>query len=199
MEGTTSDVDEFLADVDEWNRKLNKQTQDHINEAMDDGTVIQGRVVQHGTFQYSVQASTDWRHAILESSFDVAQLLASAQAQARADGGHQGALSQPELQQAKQELRNNSTNDLDVIRREIIKSLSCGPFAFAARTDQDLLTGFNLERKIFPYDSDYSIKEYAADSQRLISAVYRGKEELIQRYDVRGSVSNQQSGPRGFQ
>lgn len=197
---TQADVDDLLVDIDEWNRQLNKQTVDHLNETLHDGTVVEGRVVKHGSYQYSVQASVDWPYVAIESSFDVAEGLTTSQAQARADGGQQATATQPDIQQAKQRLRSGANDDLDVIRREVIRSLSRGPLAFEARQDNDLLTGFKVERKVFPYDRQYSVQEYADDVQTVISGVFRGKEELIQRYDVRNAVGGRSSGgPRGFQ
>lgn len=192
------DVEDALRDIDQLTSRIGNQTSGQQTRNVN-GTDIDILPAKHGNMQYSVQASTEWPFVILETSFRVDEALAAERAQVRADGGVQqsGTPTQPEITQARQDLRDGAVDDIGVIRREVAKSLSQGPMVYTPRNDDDLLVGFKLERKLYPYDTTITVDEYSDVVQTMMSAHYRGREELIQRYSVRKSITDQ-SGPRGY-
>lgn len=201
-EVTQDEVDAVLQDVAALHDRTGTQTLDSVTETAPDGTRVNALVALHGNIQFTVQASTEWPHCIIKSRFDAAEALAAGRAQALTDGGHQQSpqLSGADVSQAKQDLRGLADDDLDVIRRELVKSISRGPHGISLNTEDDLVTGFSVERRLYLYDRDISVQEYAEIVQELAAVLYRGKEQLLQRYDIQSAVDGPSSpGPRGFQ
>lgn len=198
---TQQDVDELLREVDRLTEGIGNEVADTISGNLESGENVNGRLVQHGSLTYSVQASPAWPFVLLESGYNIAEDLAMGQKQAQTDGGVQQV--QPpndqDVSRAKETLRDNADTDLKDIRLEVVDAISDGPLSVQLDADEEFVYGFTARRRLYAHDRDISIQEYFDEVQTLISAVYHGKEILQRRYDIESAVGDPSAGPRGYQ
>lgn len=195
-------VDEALREIDGLIESIGDQTVGTLNAVTDDDQNVTGRQVKHGGHVYAVIASPAFRHVKIQASFDAAEAIAISEVQESTGGQAQKVQpSQAAIQSARSDLRDDMDSDeISRIRSELINRVSVDDTVIQLTPEGDAFTtGFAVEDRLFVYDRDIELPEFSSRVQSAINVMWRGKEFLVDAYDVRDAVNGGQSEPRAFQ
>lgn len=191
------DVDEALREIDVLIDSIGDEIADTISGVTERGTPINGRLVVHGGLGYQVLGTADHPFFTIRSGFDAAEARA---AEVASDGGQAMQFTETDLDSVRRQFRAQvGDDDLGDIREGLINRLSRGPLAVSLNADEEFVTGFEVSGKLFVFDEDIGPQEFYDEVQTVISAMWRGKEYLVNEYELRDQVDTDDIGPRGFE
>lgn len=198
---TQSDVDASLRNIESLVEQIGDQVVDDLRAEADDGTVVRGRQVQHGQYNYQALAAQSWPYVQIQSQFNAVQALAIDRAtSANSGNGQPVQLSTDEIAQVHKDIRDTVDEDLGTIRQGLIDRISEPGYGTNLDAEGAFVTGFTVSTKLFPYEEEPSAKEFYEAVQGVISLMYRGKTHLVTQYGLQNLGDDQnQGGPRGFQ
>lgn len=199
---TESEVQDVLQDVEDLAQSIGMQTHGLSAGQTGDGAQAYVLELQNAVQGTRVVGSPDWPFIVVESSYDVSQELAANKKLAKTDGGIQVEsveIDETDVKSARQELRDRAQSDLGEIRNDLVGRISIDDLAVELNADEEFVTGFKVDDKLFPYEDGLADQEVFNSLQRIASVIFSGRELLIHEYDVRNAVDADNHGPRGFE
>lgn len=203
IEGPSQEaVDEALREIDSLVESIGDQSIGTVRNKTREGETITTRQVERSAGdRYSVVASPAVRYVALQVSFDAAETLAATEARANAgEDVQQVQLTEEAIQTARRKLRDRISEDKHGgIRATLINRTSTDEIIVQLTPqNQEFVTGFAVEDRLFVYDRDLTVNEFYDEVQSLHNALWRGSEYLWNVYDLRDAVAESQEGPRGY-
>lgn len=199
-----AEIESELQSLEEVIERTGAEVVDQIQDTTPDGSTIRGRIVKHGGHHYNLIGNPD-NHCIVASfAFNAVELIAGARAQqaaAQATGQAPPAVQiQPDkqtLEETGEELRDSvrGKDELRDIRQGLIDRLSEPGVAATLMADEEFAFGFDVQAKFYVYDRDYTPAEYDEKAQTVVSLGWKGKEYLVNQYDIHGLVDIQPDSP----
>lgn len=175
-----------LHELTEYVERINDDPVDTIEGETGDGQPIQGYQCQHGGHIYLLMGSPEWEHFQLRYTINVDEAVAlryivddpssvdehvMRQARDRLEKELEG-----KPPREKKELRLNLTQ---ILSREacIVEFDTTSPFN---------IHGFNLDKRIYPYEDDFQLSDFHYAVQTIINLGWVGKDFLLENYGLLG-------------
>lgn len=177
---TRVEVNEVLDELEGHVRSTGSTIARDVSMTAEDGTPLIGRVVQHGSHQYSIVGEVGSPEVRLEYEFNLVEALAAEQAEADSQE-----LDGDIIEQVGQDLRESTTSDH---RKRVANGLrdriAQPPLAPTGLVAGDFAYGFNLKDYLYPYHDMPSVTEFSDRSQTLVTTAWNGQQYLLEEYNV---------------
>lgn len=159
----------------------------------DQGASIDGYQCRHGSHQYQIIGTQIWEYFTIRYPYNAAQhhaaLSAAADAKLPSPEGAQEIqvdVDDAAINRSISEIRDEIKSDeLDETRLDLMELLSEPGFAPNLEMDQELITGFTIDKKVFPYGDGFDISDFENAVQGIVSIGWLGKEYLMQVYGIK--------------
>jgi hypothetical protein len=198
---TKTEVEQQLRKTESLITEIGDTVAGHIDTQTADGRPAVGRNVQHGALGYRILGIPGESYLKVEAGFDAAEVLvAESTAAAATDGGSQ-VISPMSKDEATSEIRDAlDEEDIPEVRVDLSERLVSPGVAASYNTDGELVTGFTVNKLIWPFEGDVAVSEFYDSVQTVVSLTWSAKQLLVHEYGLRDLLDG--SGPssvRGIQ
>lgn len=183
-----------LRRIVEYTEAMGNTVQGEAEGQTDDGRTIEGYQIQHGDHSLAVVTAPGWEYFNVTYQVDLVRHLAiqravSETSQSAQSGQVSVELDQRDLKRAADRLAEETES---VDRREVRVGFArtvaqvTGESAVNVQNEGELVTGFQLNTKFFPYRDGFDLEEYATKVQQTVTAGWVANEYLVDAYGLDG-------------
>lgn len=191
---TDEELQSALRRIVEYTEAMGNSVQGEAEGQTDDGRVIEGYRIQHGDHSLAVITAPGWDYFNVTYQVDLVRHLAvqravSETSQSAQSGQVSVELDQRDLQRAADRLAEETESvDRRQVRVEFARTVAqvSGEVAVNVQNEGDLVTGFQINAKCFPYRDGFDIDEYASKVQQTVTAGWVANEYLVDAYGLDG-------------
>ncbi|MFB6354850.1 MAG: hypothetical protein ABEJ92_12285 [Halobacteriales archaeon] len=191
---TEAELQSALRRVVEYTEAMGNTVQGEAEGQTDDGRAIEGYQIQHGDHSLAVVTAPGWDYFNVTYQVDLVRQLAvqravSETSQSAQSGQVSVELEQRDLQRAADRLAEETDSmDRRGVRVGFARAVAqvTGEGAVNVQNDGDLVTGFQINTKFFPYRDGFDLEEYATKVQRTVTAGWVANEYLVDAYGLDG-------------
>lgn len=163
------------------------------------GEIVVGYQATHGSYVYNVVGEPGRHYFNVEFPFsiphDLGSLLTEETALEIVDDGDLDGDTDVTTLAAYEILEQMSQENREKFRYELTTVLSSTDTAFTLRaTDSGAITGFDISRRVFPYDEDFSLTEFNHSVQTVINSGNSAVQFVATAFDFEDLVESQTTG-----
>lgn len=191
---TGQEYAQALRNVTEWVESTDREIIGEIDAESEDGESISGYVVSHGSFDVVVLGNEEEEFFKVQYAYLLAKDLITRRVmqEGRAEIGEEYQPSDEEIDQAEEEIRSaaqdKTQEEMNKLRHHITQILSVPECGFQILPpNSPLITGFQVTRKMFVYEEDFSSSDFNRSVQTVVSVGLPGKNLLKRAFGMVGA------------